>query len=72
VSYFVTLQELPAIKPEYIPIVRDIIEAAKKKVALSQSEGFEEELFRFTVEDDGDIHSDEWYDIGQEDEAWIS
>ena len=64
-SYFVTLQELPAIKPEYIPIVRDIIEAAKKKVALSQSEGFEEALFRFTVEEDGDIHLDEWYASGR-------
>ena len=64
-SYYATLRELPSIKQGCIPIVRDIIEAAKKKVALSQSEGFEEELLRFTVEDDRYIHSDEWYDSGR-------
>jgi len=71
VSYYATLQELPGIKPDCIPIVRDTIAAAKKKVSLSHAEGYEEELSRFTVEDDGDIHPDEWYDKWQEDESWI-
>ena len=70
-SYYATLQELPGIKPDCIPIVRDIIEAAKRKVALCHAEGFEVELSRFIVEDDGDIHPDEWYDIWQEEEKWI-
>jgi hypothetical protein len=71
VSYYATLQELPSIKPDCIPIVRDIIEAARRKVALGHPEGFEVELSRFTVEDDGDIHPDEWYDSWQEEEKWI-
>ena len=29
------------------------------------------ELSRFIVEDDGDIHPEEWYDNWQEDENWI-
>ena len=70
-SYYATLTELPGIKPECIPIVRDIIEAARHKVALSRAEGFEEELSRFVVEDDGDIHPEEWYDTWDNDEAWI-
>ena len=70
-SYYATLTELPRIKSACIPIVRDIIEAAKRKVALSHAEGFEEDLSRFTVEDDGDLHPDEWYDIWQEEEKWI-
>ena len=70
-SYYATLQELPGIKPAYVPIVRDIIEAAKRKVALGHAEGFEEELSRFVVEDDGDIHPEEWYDSWQEEEKWI-
>ena len=70
-SYYATLQELPRIKPDCIPIVRDILEAAKKKVASGHAEGFEEELSRFCVEDDGDIHPDEWYDTWENDENWI-
>jgi len=71
VSYYAILQELPSIKSACIPIVRDIIEAAKRKVASSHAVGFEEDLSRFTVEDDGDLHPDEWYDIWQEEEKWI-
>jgi len=71
VSYYAILQELPSIKSACIPLVRDIIEAAKRKVALSHAEDFESELSRFTVEDDGDLHPDEWYDIWQEEEKWI-
>ena len=70
-SYYATLQELPSIKPACITIVRDIIEAARRKVALGHPEGFEVELARFVVEDDGDLHPDEWYDIWQEEEKWI-
>ena len=70
-SYYATLPELPGIKPDCIPIVRDIIEAAKRMVALSQQERYESELSRFVVEDDGDIHPEEWYDNRQEDENWI-
>lgn len=70
-SYYATLQELPGIKPACIPIVRDIIKAAKSKVASSHAEGFEVDISRFIVEDDGDLHPDEWYDSWQEDEAWI-
>ena len=71
-GYYAVLQELPAIKPACIPIVRDIIEAAKRKVALGHPEGFEEELSRFIVEDDGEIHpGEEWYDTWDNDEAWI-
>jgi hypothetical protein len=71
VSYYATLQELPEIKLACIPIVRDIIKAARNKVALSHATGFERELSQFTVKDNGDIHPDEWYDIWQEDESWI-
>lgn len=55
-GYYATLQEIPRIKPDCIPIVRDIIEAAKPVVALSQQERYESELSRFVVEEDGDIH----------------
>ena len=55
-SYYAILQELPSIK---------------RKVSLSDSEGFEVELPRFIVEDDRDIHRGEWYDNWQEDESWI-
>jgi len=71
VSYYATLQEIPGIKPDCIPIVRDIIEAAKRKVSLSHAEGFEEELSRFSVEDDGDIHPDEWYCSGSKESGQI-
>jgi hypothetical protein len=71
-SYYAILQELPGIKPACIHVVRDIIEAAKKKVALGHAEGYEEELSQFIVEPDGDIHPvEEWYGIWQEDEKWI-
>ena len=69
-SYYATLHEIPGIKPDCIPIVRDIIEAAKRKVELAHAEQFEEELSRFFVEDDGDIHPEEWYDTWENDEAW--
>jgi len=72
--YYATLQELPGIKRKHIPLVRDIIEAAQNKVKLSKPqdlEGYEAELSRFTVEDDGDIHPDEWYDTWDNDENWI-
>jgi hypothetical protein len=71
VSYYATLQEIPNIKTDCIPIVRDIIEAANRKVVSGHAEGYEEEISRFTVEDDGDIHPEEWYDIWQEEEKWI-
>ena len=70
-GYYAILQELPGIKEACILIVRDIIEAAKRMVALSQQERYESELSRFVVEDDGDIHRGEWYDNWQEDESWI-
>lgn len=55
-AYYAILQELPGIKEACIPIVRDIIKAAKRMEALSQQERYESELSRFVVEDDGDIH----------------
>ncbi len=73
-SYYSTLQEIPGIKLEYITLVRCIIIVTKNKIRLAipqDLEGYEEELSRFIVEDDGDIHPDEWYDIWQADEAWI-
>ena len=70
-GYYATLQGLPSIKSACIPIVRDIIAAAQKKVALGHAEGYEEELSRFIVEGDGEIHPEEWYDNWQEDESWI-
>ena len=70
-SYYATLQELPGIKPACIPIVRGIIEAAKRKVAKGHAEGYEEELSRFMVEEDGDIHPEKWYDKWDNDEDWI-
>ena len=70
-SYYATLTELPRIKPACVPIVRDIIEAAKNKVVSGHAEGFESVLSRFVVEDDGDIYPDEWYDKWQEEEKWI-
>ena len=70
-SYYATLTELPRIKPACVPIVRDIIEAAKNKVVSGHAEGFESVLSRFVVEDDGDIHPDEWYDTWDNDEDWI-
>jgi hypothetical protein len=71
VSYYAILQEITRIKPACVPIVRDIIEAAKNKVALGHAEGFEVELSRFVVEGDGDIHPEEWYDNWVEEEKWI-
>ena len=70
-SYYATLQELPGIKPDCIPIVRDVIVAAKCKVAIGHAESFEVELSRFIVEDDGDLHPDEWYDTWDHEEDWI-
>ena len=70
-GYYAILQELPGIKEACILIVRDIIEAAKRMVALSQQERYESELSRFVVEDDGDIHPEKWYDNWPEDENWI-
>ena len=41
-------------------------------MALGHAEDYEEELSRFIVEGDGEIHPvEEWYGIWQEDEKWI-